>query len=59
MFDKNEDSDVKVLSLVTGGPLGFVFVALGRVWAALLVLLMPLGGSLDFEEFLQTLVRAI
>ena len=44
----NEDYDVKVLSLVTGGPLGLVFVALGRVWAALLVLSMPLGGSLDF-----------
>ena len=48
-----------VLSLVTVGPLGLVFGALGRAWAALLMLLMPRGGSLDFEEFLQTLVRAI
>ena len=44
---------------VVWGPLGFVFGTLGRVWAALLVLLMPLGGSLDFQEFLQTLIRAI
>ena len=30
------------------GPLGLVFGAIGRVLAALLVLLMRLGGSLDF-----------
>ena len=48
-----------MLLSVIWGPLGLVFGALGRVWAAMLVLLMPLGGSLDFEEFLQTLVRAL
>ncbi len=41
------------------GPLGLVFGALGRVGAALLVILMPLGGSLDFQGFLQTFIRAI
>ena len=45
--------------MVLWGPLGLVFGALGRVWAALLVLLMPLGGSLDFQEFLQTFIGAI
>ena len=53
------DSDVKVLLCVIWGPLGVVFGALGRVLAALLVLLMPLGGSLDFQEFLQTFIGAI
>ena len=48
-----------MLFWVIWGPPGLVFGALGRVWAALLVLLKPLGGSLDFQEFLQTLIRAI
>ena len=45
--------------MVLWGPLGLVFGIIGRVLAALLVLLMPLGGSLDFQKFLQTFIMTI
>ena len=41
-----------MLLRVLWGPLGLVLGALGRILAALLVLLRALGGTLHFQNFL-------
>ena len=40
-----------MLLRVLWGPLGLVLAALGRLLAALLVLMRPLGGTSDFHQF--------